>query len=374
MALITQEMLAEIRRDDAARDLSRHLRARIPSYRRGVPEAELLASCEENLRRWERWVTAGAPPEGEDLEALRASVRSRAAEGVPLEDLLAAYRLAGRLAWGLLRRRAEAADAPALLDAGAMMGEYLDTICRTVTEAYLGGGGRLVSEEERPCRRLLDRLLREGALEPGELRLAEHLGVPVRDAYHPFAAALADGSAARHAALSARLRARGVALAVTEGRRVFGLAWRPVAPRHLEEDGDALLAVAGEAPRDDLADVRRDLELLVDHGREAGMRGVVACEERLPELLLARSPRLAAALRARVVEPLERADHVELRRTLETLVACNFDRACTSRALHVHRNTLRYRLRRVEELTGLDLGRPRDIASVYLALAAARVR
>ena len=45
-------------------------------------------------------------------------------------------------------------------------------------------------------------------------------------------------------------------------------------------------------------------------------------------------------------------------------------RARTSRALHVHRNTLGYRLNRIEQLAGLDLARPRDVACVYLALAA----
>jgi carbohydrate diacid regulator len=40
------------------------------------------------------------------------------------------------------------------------------------------------------------------------------------------------------------------------------------------------------------------------------------------------------------------------------------DRAATSAALGVHRNTLAYRLRRIEELAGIDLNRPRDAAAV----------
>jgi len=38
--------------------------------------------------------------------------------------------------------------------------------------------------------------------------------------------------------------------------------------------------------------------------------------------------------------------------------------------LHIHRNTLAYRLRRIEEIAGVDLGSPRDLACTYLALAA----
>ena len=58
-------------------------------------------------------------------------------------------------------------------------------------------------------------------------------------------------------------------------------------------------------------------------------------------------------------------------RTLRTLVSCGFDRAATSAQLHVHRNTLSYRLGRIEEITGLDLDSPRDAATVYLAIAVA---
>jgi DNA-binding PucR family transcriptional regulator len=45
------------------------------------------------------------------------------------------------------------------------------------------------------------------------------------------------------------------------------------------------------------------------------------------------------------------------------------DRGATSAALHVHRNTLAYRLRRIQEIAGLDLDDPRDLARVYLALS-----
>jgi DNA-binding PucR family transcriptional regulator len=41
--------------------------------------------------------------------------------------------------------------------------------------------------------------------------------------------------------------------------------------------------------------------------------------------------------------------------------------------LHVHRNTVRYRLRRLEQLTGRNLLNPRDVAELHVALECARM-
>jgi DNA-binding PucR family transcriptional regulator len=62
-------------------------------------------------------------------------------------------------------------------------------------------------------------------------------------------------------------------------------------------------------------------------------------------------------------------DHGELTQTLQVLIGCRLDRTAASTALHIHRNTLAYRLRRIEEITRLDLGSPHDLACVYAALA-----
>jgi carbohydrate diacid regulator len=40
----------------------------------------------------------------------------------------------------------------------------------------------------------------------------------------------------------------------------------------------------------------------------------------------------------------------------------------TAKALHIHRNTLDYRLQKIAELTGLDLGATDDRLLLYVAL------
>lgn len=58
----------------------------------------------------------------------------------------------------------------------------------------------------------------------------------------------------------------------------------------------------------------------------------------------------------------------QLRRTLEAWFANNSNATATAGALHIHRNTLDYRLNRIAEATGLDLGRTDDRLLLYVSL------
>jgi DNA-binding PucR family transcriptional regulator len=58
--------------------------------------------------------------------------------------------------------------------------------------------------------------------------------------------------------------------------------------------------------------------------------------------------------------------------TLESFIDSGFDRAATARQLHVHPNTVVYRLRKASSLTGLDLSSPKDLVRVTMALGARR--
>jgi purine catabolism regulator len=109
-----------------------------------------------------------------------------------------------------------------------------------------------------------------------------------------------------------------------------------------------------------------DLRSLIDIALRAGRSGSVTLDEFLPELLLEGSPHLADRVEERVFSALR--EHGELMKTLEVLVGQDFDRGATAMALPVHRNTLAYRLRRIEELTGLKLDHAGDRALAWLAV------
>jgi len=70
--------------------------------------------------------------------------------------------------------------------------------------------------------------------------------------------------------------------------------------------------------------------------------------------------------------PLQRlAEHDRdgvLRRTLAAWFAHDMKSSLAARALHVHRNTLDYRLRRIGEFSGLDLTHLDDALLLFIAL------
>jgi DNA-binding PucR family transcriptional regulator len=98
-------------------------------------------------------------------------------------------------------------------------------------------------------------------------------------------------------------------------------------------------------------------------------------EPPLHELLLASVP--APVLRSfsdRLLGPLQQYDdrhHAELISTLRSFLACDGSwSACASR-MYVHVNTVRYRIGRVEALTGRNLSALADRVDFFLALRGA---
>jgi hypothetical protein len=89
-------------------------------------------------------------------------------------------------------------------------------------------------------------------------------------------------------------------------------------------------------------------------------------------LLLAAVPaELRAAYRARVLGPLlnhDRLHRTELVRTLRAYLDCSGSWSRCASLMHLHVNTLRYRMERIESLTGRNLRRLEDQADLLLAL------
>jgi hypothetical protein len=361
-------IVRRVPRARAAAEMVRALQAQVSAFEHLGEDAraDIVAGLERSLARWSRFLLDGAMPPDEDFDVLRVWARARAAEGLRLEDLLRSFGLFRRLGWQILREQARPDEDHALLTLAELSAEYMEQVSVVVTETYLAERELLVSEEERRTHGLLDRLCQAEPLGAAERELADRLGVPLEVDFSPFEVLIPHSPPRRHAALAARLRQGGWRLAVTQSDRVTGLAWSPLHLADLEEGPDVLLALSQPVPRASLAEARADLALTIEQARTAGASGELAATDWLLETIIARSPRLAAQMRERILSPLD----AELGRTLRTLLSCAMDRTAASATLQIHRNTLGYRIGRIQELTGMDLSRPHDLACVEVALQA----
>lgn len=98
----------------------------------------------------------------------------------------------------------------------------------------------------------------------------------------------------------------------------------------------------------------------------------VAADDLLPERSLSGDGHARHQLVSQVYRPLLQQDAVLLRTASAFVDAgCSVERS--ARVLIVHPNTIRYRLRRVEELTGLSASDPRDAYTLRIAITLGRL-
>jgi hypothetical protein len=119
-----------------------------------------------------------------------------------------------------------------------------------------------------------------------------------------------------------------------------------------------------------LEEARHALRFAAERARPAA---VVSSADLASYLLLLAGVSVPArrSFRDRLLGPLneyDRAHDADLVRTLDTFLSCAGSWNRCAALMHVHVNTLRYRIRRIEELTGRDLSRFDDRVDFFLAL------
>ncbi|ONK10979.1 helix-turn-helix domain-containing protein [Streptomyces sp. MP131-18] len=147
-------------------------------------------------------------------------------------------------------------------------------------------------------------------------------------------------------------------------------AARAVAER-LRGGATAGIGGAGPGPEDLPGAWRQALAAARAAGAEDRLGAVAAWTALGPYRLLTALPEGAPDP---AVAPLLAPGHRELARTAETFLDHAGQAARTAAALGIHRQTLYYRLSRVERLTGLDLGSGADRLLLHMALKADRLR
>nr|WP_055509228.1 helix-turn-helix domain-containing protein [Nonomuraea pusilla] len=378
-----------------ARQLVRGFADEIPLYRR-LPQEELdgdiTGITEHNLRLIGRMFRDGRPPTGAELAPVRASAARRAQEGVPLEALLAAYHLGARRVWEHLFAAATPADLDDVLAAHTIVLAYLEAVTVSVSAAYLEEREGVLSHEQHAMHATVSALLGGDRAALAGVRLApRYLVVALAVGPHPdeHPREQQDGgqiagrrklnrirrALQRQAAeqvLSVLDTAGGLALVPLPGADPDRCAVEELAARVTQAAGAPVwLAAEPAAPEAVPAAARLAEEVLEVARLFERPPGAYRLVDVLLEYQLSRSSAATDAL-AGLLDPL--LDNPDLLRTLKVYLDTGLDRRRAAEVLHVHPNTVDYRLRRAVALTGLDPLDPAHLQRIGAALAARRLR
>jgi hypothetical protein len=255
--------------------------------------------------------------------------------------------------------------------------QAIDQISVEVSRAYRDAEAEMAGEREKEIRALFDELLHgTGPMSAIVRRAASRFGLAEHGRYAVVRAdATGHGRSPERALRQIGLHSvwRQDADLLT-GIVVLGRTAQSRLGECLEHELQARAGIS--PPYQALADTRHQI-WLADAARDAsppGHRRVVSAAKDIPSVFIGGAPEITRHLADVLSAALAPAREPERARLLETLrVHLDGDGspAGTARALYRHRNTVLNHLRRFEELTGLDLSRPRDLATAVLALRAA---
>lgn len=377
---LSRGLLPEI--PELGEELAERIREEVPFYVEDdrVPMPELVRSCQLNLD-YILGTLAGVPEPV--TEPPRATGAARATQGVPYAAVLHAFRIGGRFVWELMVERADEAVRDRLLPAAADIWTVSDQLAAQVTDGYRQAFADLARRDEQRRSALLGTLLDDVPADDLLGEAASLLGLPAQGA---FVVAVAQGVAPGRAPLpdvEERLARRDVvSVWRLEADHQEGLvSLRPGygVDRLVEELRSLTESRVGLSPvfeRLDAAQTARREARVACVAATPGGHDVVRHEEHPTAMLLAAAPEAAYSFATTVLGDLldlGAEDRDPLVQTARTWLAEGGSTSAAAEVLHLHRNTVRYRLRRIEQLTGRDLGHPVDATELHLALEAARI-
>ncbi|MGW4633619.1 PucR family transcriptional regulator [Nocardia sp. NPDC004415] len=326
------------------------------------------------------------------LQRLQDAASAWAREGVPIDTIHHSIAEGFKIGLDLVVSSASVKDYDNLVDGVKVVMELLDTITAQVSLAYVRELRGVVSEHHTAVHTLTSALLGGHSTST----MARECGIAIADTYAVLALSIPPHREEANPALDAKVVAR------RKLRRVQAeLAKRcgETALSLLSVDGGTVLIPADAFDRDGLAALVAQLSHAAQVGITAAMvesssTGVPDAADQAHELLdmvqrldvtsgLYRFDELALEYQltrpgpgreflGSLLDPLDQ--YPELLETLQRHIANNLNRQRTARVLHVHTNTVDYRLKRIGQLTGFDPTQPSGLWYLRSALVARSYR
>jgi len=363
---------------------------------------DIYATTDHNMVKLAEALRTRTVPTAADLAGpITASAARRAAEGMPLEAVTAAYCLGLTGFWRAVTADAGPGDLDDLMACTDIIFGYLRAALSAVSTAYLDERQRMVGHEHDSRHALLAALLRGEAtddparragvsLPPSYLVLSLFIGqhpdeadpningaVATRRKLHRVQTELDHFTGER--ALSLLDTTGGTILipAPAPARHNGHPPWswddlRTLADRMGRAASVDLWAAAAPATPPQVAAAARQTREVLDVTRAFDRPpGLYRLTDLLVEYQLTRPSAATDELKA-LLDPLD--GHTDLLTTLQTHLQHGLNRRRTAAALHLHPNTIDYRLRKIIQLTGLDPGDPDHLQRIAAGLATRRLQ
>lgn len=334
--------------------------------------------------------------DGQDIPEKTRKLENAAAgwarEGVPIDTIHHAVHEGFRLGLDLVVSQATVTDYSALVDGAKLVVELLDRMTVCISMAYVRELRAVVSEHHTAVHTLTSALLGGHSTST----MARECGIEIASAYIVLAVAIPAHPDESVPALDGKVVAR------RKLRRVQAeLATRcgEAALSLLSVDGGTVLLPAemfsGEKLDELVAQLSRAAQVPISAAVvESPTAEVPSAADQAHELLdmvqrldcvpgLYRFDDMALEYQltrpgpgreylGSLLDPLD--DHPELLETLQRHISNNLNRQRTARLMHIHTNTIDYRLKRVAQLTGFDPTQPSGLWYLRSALVARSYR
>ena len=345
----------------------------VPAYERGL-DRNVRTGVQQAMEGFLELVAGGDEAQLPGHDVYFAFGRGEARSGRSLDALLSAYRAGARVAWRGMARAGDSAgvDPQELYSLAEAIFAYIDEISAVTAEGYTFEQSLAMRERQEQARRLIEALLAEPQAPPADLRrIAEAAGWDLPD------------SVAVLVFQSDHLDRTGARLPESMPfAQLEGLGWvlvpDPSAPGRRGELRAALreasAALGPAVPPERAAESAQRARLALD---ALDPERLVIADDHLLELLLHSGGSLAGDLARRRLAPLDELPENTRERLLETLAAwldAQGEARPAAEALHVHVQTVRYRLGQLRDLLDGALDDPRGRLELALALRARGVR
>ena len=366
--------------DELAQDVACAVRAEVDFYKatRSVADDDLLASCTENIRFALNNLQEGA---AFDTSPAVATGSRRAAAGVPLPAVMDAYRIGSYRFWDAVVDIATAqpeVSRETLIEATRRIWRFQNVYTDAMTSAHREQTMHQVLEDEAERAALTEALLDGRHITDYSIwEIAQLLRLPLSGPYMVIAAECPMLGKQALPGISPMLRA----IDIFSAWRLLPDIQVGIVQIASERKRDTMLELIerqarkriGVSPQfDELTDTAQALRFarVALNARSSKNGGVTVFDDSVLAVAAVSAPEITKKVATVILGQFDDLGSEEKDLLFDTFMAWRANKGSLANAaaqLHVHPNTVRHRLRRIEARTGRSLAVPDELAELCLA-------